>query len=759
MVQAKLRRYRGFLLDDFQAEAIDKVEQGESVLVCAPTGTGKTLVADFLIEKCFQENRQVIYTAPIKALSNQKFKEFKRLMGPEHVGILTGDIVMNPDAPVLLMTTEIFRNLVHLSPERLQTVAWVIFDEIHYIDDPDRGSVWEESLIFLPEHMRFLGLSATIPNASELAAWVASLHGRPVPVVTHTERAVPLAHALFEESLGFCNVKQLKRRYDRLAQASDFVDGRGRRPRFQPTTHLELLKAMGTQYLPCLFFTFSRRKCELNATELAAVHDYLGQDGKDQVLEVIDETLRRHQVKRTARLKHLQGLLLKGIGYHHAGLLPLMKDIVEECFERRLTSVLYCTETFAVGLNFPCKAVCFDSVTKWDGTEFRAISNREYFQMAGRAGRRGIDERGYVFTVCDLNWFDPNQFPTMKETDIEPLRSQFSLSYNTVLNLIRSYSQEEIRDILLNNFAAYQADAARSRLTRRMESLQQEADRLAGCHLMDTDNCPVLYDRLLRKVAEADRHQAAQKKGGRRVPKSIRRHYDQLRTQLETARRQACEPYVIVGCEAALPAYRKAVTQIGKLRRELREISPAQRFLDEFDRKRSLLEELEYLRGDKLTSRGMLAAQIHVQELLVTELICSGILHGLDPNELNGVVVSIDYEPRKSEVRLSHDLVDTHEIYRMARSLQQLEEERVGKVTTRFHDHLLPFTYHWSRGAGFGELLRTATVDEGDLVYAFRRCIDLLRQIRSVSRDDAAFAAKVEEAISRMDRDEVSIVL
>ena len=190
--------YRGFKLDPFQLEAIEHIEAGLSVLVSAPTGVGKTLIADYLIEKTYREGKQVVYTAPIKALSNQKFKEFKRLLGEDQVGILTGDVVINQDAPVMIMTTEIFRNLLHLDPGRLAHVAYVIFDEIHYIDDPERGSVWEESLIFMPSTMRFLGLSATIPNVDELAAWIGQIHQQEIKIVRHHQRAVPLEHRLFE---------------------------------------------------------------------------------------------------------------------------------------------------------------------------------------------------------------------------------------------------------------------------------------------------------------------------------------------------------------------------------------------------------------------------------------------------------------------------------------------------------------------------------------------------------------------------------
>ena len=247
--QAETRTYRGYVLDPFQQQAVDYIDQNKSVLVAAPTGVGKTLIADYIIEKIYREGGRVVYTAPIKALSNQKFREFKGVVGEEAVGILTGDVVINPDAPILIMTTEIFRNMLHEDPERVRDVRYVIFDEIHYIDDPERGSVWEESLIFMPPSMRFLGLSATIPNVDQLASWIQEVQQQEVKVVTNNHRVVPLKHALFERSLGFTTMNRVQKRYKRLAAQSPTG-----RPEAESTTHLDLIKAIKDDYLPCLFF-------------------------------------------------------------------------------------------------------------------------------------------------------------------------------------------------------------------------------------------------------------------------------------------------------------------------------------------------------------------------------------------------------------------------------------------------------------------------------------------------------------------------
>ena len=477
MLHQEMMTYRGYTLDAFQREAIGALVAGDSVLVSAPTGTGKTLIADYLTEATFKANSQVVYTAPIKALSNQKFKEFKALLGEENVGILTGDIVVNPQAAVLIMTTEIFRNLLHTDRDRLSPVSHVIFDEIHYIDDPARGSVWEESLIFMPPEMRFLGLSATIPNIGELARWIERIQGRQVRVITHHTRAVPLEHHLYEHTLGECTLKQLEKRYRRYAARFGTTQSGSVAAEFEPTRHIDLIRHIAPDLLPCLFFTFSRRKCEINARELAESSNWIDADEQEQVREVITRALERYDGAGERSLREIQPLLLSGVAYHHAGLLPVAKDVVEELFERRLIKVLYCTETFAVGLNFPCRTVCFDSVTKWDGSRFRSLTNREYFQMAGRAGRRGIDEKGYVFTTVDFNFFNPRDFPSMREDEVEPIESRFTLSYNTVLNLVKGYDRPQIESILARNFASFQLEEAKSRYRRELDRLSTRAGR------------------------------------------------------------------------------------------------------------------------------------------------------------------------------------------------------------------------------------------------------------------------------------------
>lgn len=760
MLRQEFITYRGYTLDDFQRDAIRALEAGDSVLVSAPTGTGKTLIADYLTEMAFKAGRQVVYTAPIKALSNQKFKEFKAHLGEENVGILTGDVVINPQAPILIMTTEIFRNLLHTDRDRLAGTSHVIFDEIHYIDDPVRGSVWEESLIFMPPEMRFLGLSATIPNIDELARWISEIHGRPVRVITHHVRAVPLEHHLYEHSLGECTYKQLEKRYRRYAARFGTTQSGTVAAEFEPTHHLELVRHISPDLLPCLFFTFSRRKCEINAREAAHESQWLSVQEQQEVDEVIARAIERYDGAGERSVREIEPLLKRGIAYHHAGLLPIVKDVVEELFERRLIRLLYCTETFAVGLNFPCRTVCFDSVTKWDGRQFRALTNREYFQMAGRAGRRGIDEKGYVFTAVDFNFFNPREFPSMREDQVEPIESRFTLSYNTVLNLVKSYNRPQIESILRRNFASFQQEQARRRYRAELSRLEEARTALLG--ELSLREAELALEALEQEKALArlnDRLKRRKDAGDRKGIKQLRREIGAHRRALKKLEAAGCSERVRARFQPVAKEYRRIRARIERVERALDELPSDDAFIREFEEKLALLEALDYVRDGELTARGIFAAEINGSELLVTELFFRGVFHDWSEDEINALAASMDYEPRKGEERRRHRAFDVGVVMRAVDLISRMERLYLGYSQTDFYDQLAEAASLWSQGASFSEVVAASGVDEGDIVFAFRRAIDVLRQVRQAARQDEALVAKLSRCIERMDRDEVSILL
>lgn len=736
-------KYRGYILDPFQQEALQYINQDYSVLVSAPTGVGKTLIADYLIEKVNSEDNRVIYTAPIKALSNQKYKEFKLLMGDDTVGILTGDLVVNPDAPVLIMTTEIFRNLLHDSYERVSNVRYVIFDEIHYIDDPQRGSVWEESLIFMPRSMRFLGLSATIPNVEQLAEWIGKTQNQEIKIVQNFKRTVPLRHYLFEKDLGVITTSQLKKKYKHILN---------RKSRSQSTSHLDLIAEIRGSYLPCLFFTFSRRKAEVNALELGKAYTFLSSAERTQAEALVQKVIERYPQITSGRWLGLRNLVLKGIGYHHAGMLPALKDVVEELFTHRLIKVLYCTETFAVGLNFPCKTVCFDSSTKWDGQAFRPLTNREYFQMAGRAGRRGIDTEGFVFTQIDINYFEPQELPSMKEAQIEPLKSQFSLTYNSILNLLKNYDDEQIFRILGQNFATYQALEERTQIKHKINEIKEKID--GYCQHMDLETCPVVYERLLRKQKQYQSRLA--KEHYARRQRRLKQQIAAIQKRLATIKPEDCVQEKQLLCRRDSKKYRRLVNRYQNLIKREQLLDPQSQYYQEFQDKKALLIALGYIQGDQLTTAGEFAAHIHGHELLVTELFMNGWLHKYSISELNALMVAIGYEPRRNETKIKHKL-RFGPVYKIFYQVSKMEERFLGRAAIEFNDHIAVLAYRWSQGESFTVLIDDSMIDEGDMVFAFRRGIDLLRQVRTAAAGDEFLQSKLRECINRMDRDQVSV--
>jgi len=758
--------YRGFQLDPFQIEAIRHLNEGRSVLVSAPTGVGKTLVADYLIERMFHEGHRVIYTAPIKALSNQKFKEFKRLLGAGNVGIVTGDVAINSTAQILIMTTEIFRNMLHLSPEELNGVSHVIFDEIHYLSDEERGTVWEESIIFAPESMRLLGLSATIPNADELAFWIQDIKKHEVAVVRHFKRVVPLRHFVYEHARGACTLAELrdfKARRDREIEESDELwEPEG--PRYASTTHIDLVDYLSKQCkLPCLYFVFSRRQCEEKAEELGRLVSYLTPGERSQVLTFFDKRIEGMNIDSMPSVKRMRKTLERGIAYHHAGLLPVLKEIVEDLFERRIIRVLYATETFAVGINFPVRTVCFDSVRKFNGVDFRPMTAQEYFQMAGRAGRRGIDEEGYVYILTDLNYFRPEEYPSIDERTVEPLVSRFTVSYNTVVNLVATRSPEEIHRVLKQNFASYQTNAERHEIEAGLVTARELESEIVGgaCERLNQAGCPLYASGLNARVADLrlQLKRTARRRRSKERRADIRSQLETVQAELGSLQTQKCTTAQKRACRKLLARRGVIVGRMQSLYERMRRLGSEERFVHEFRRKQALLERLGYMKDGKLLPRGEIARELHTQELLVTELIFSGVFHEFTEDQIASLAVCIDYEPRRGEFPAKSVPFDVDRIREIAAQVEMVEESYVGTSTVRFFTGLAPLAYRWSQGAEFADMLRGSAYAEGDVVSAFRRSIDLLRQVRAACKADAALIDKISDVMRRIDRDVVEVVL
>jgi ATP-dependent RNA helicase DOB1 len=489
-----------FELDTFQRKSVEVMEQGESVMVAAHTSAGKTVVAEYAIAMSLRDGQRVVYTSPLKALSNQKYRELQAEF--KDVGLMTGDTVINPDASCLVMTTEVLRSMLYKGGEVMREVGWVIFDEIHYMRDADRGVVWEETIAGLPHAVRYAFLSATIPNAREFAEWIVKLHDQPCHLVYTDFRPTPLEHYIFPsggDGVYLCYDKENTFRQENflkainaVAPASDgYASGRvanrgsgdddgggggvknnGGGSKTGAGSDIQKIIKMVTSknYDPCIVFAFSKNECEQLVEDCEGI-DLNGDDEKTMVETIYHNALDdlSDDDKRLPQVASLLPTLRRGIGTHHAGLLPRLKEIVEILFQEGLLKVLVATETMSTGLNMPAKTVVFTSPRKFDGNGYRWISSGEYVQMSGRAGRRGLDDRGLVILMIDER-MDPKVARDMLHGRSDPLDSAFRLTYGMITNLTR-LEGHDANSLIQKSFAQFQNE-------RRAPALDAEAARL-----------------------------------------------------------------------------------------------------------------------------------------------------------------------------------------------------------------------------------------------------------------------------------------
>jgi superfamily II RNA helicase len=463
-------RWKGFVLSVFQREAIRGIRQGQNVLVSAPTGAGKTLVAEYAIADAVARGKRCIYTAPIKALSNQKYRDFRDEPGID-VGLMTGDVTIHPRAQVLIMTTEILRNSILENSAGLSDVEYVIFDEVHFMDDLERGTVWEESLIFAPAAMRFICLSATISNIDEVSGWLEEIREQKITTVLSEKRPVPLHFRFYTERSGSFEPSKLGANRSREKQTEPRASksrgrgmrgrrgrrgrGRGPNPNLPPAVEPLFQELEEKQLLPALIFAFSRKACEQMARK-AMGRQLLDKDEKRRMEALQDELIELFQLDAGMAEGEIFRMALRGVGYHHAGMLPAHKEVVERFFTAGLTKLLFTTETFALGINMPARAVVFHSLRKFDGVNFDYMRTRDFMQMAGRAGRQGLDDEGLVYTLLSPTDLQDAPLKRLLAGKPEPIESRFRLSYATLLHLVDRLGRERVHEAWEKSFNQFQ---------------------------------------------------------------------------------------------------------------------------------------------------------------------------------------------------------------------------------------------------------------------------------------------------------------
>jgi ATP-dependent RNA helicase HelY len=694
---------RAYPLDPFQIDAIKALAHGHSVLVAAPTGTGKTVVADFGVYLARSAGLRVFYTTPIKALSNQKYRDYRSIYG-DAVGLLTGDISLNADAPIIIMTTEVLRNML-VTGATIDDVGAIVFDEVHYMGDAERGTAWEESILLAPRHIPLVCLSATVPNAAEIAEWIRDAHGD-LACVFHDQRAVPLEHRfwlpgddpekdpfkvytvvnadghLTDDARKLRNVggelagrvrwggvssQGFPQRGDDRPQASD------KEPREVPPAWRVLRYLDGEGLIPAIYFLFSRRATEEAASSCVALRPV--PHGAELVREakarLADLSPADRNLRQVALL--LGRFLPRGVAVHHAGLLPQVKLLVEEFFQAGKLRAVFATDTLALGINMPARTVVIGEMLKFDGTSRRLLTPNEYRQMTGRAGRRGNDPRGGSLVIYTPRVTFPQTLLVLT-SDLLPLESAFKPTYSTAMNLwLRPEDEERLADLYARSLRRFQHDRTLKELTERKQILEDafEAEKAAG---------KIARHEVWEQAAELSR----------------------VDYELRRARRTAT-------VEA-----RRTVEGLARV-----------------------LERYDYLRDARPTDKApYLRSLFDTNALTLSELLTNQQLEGLDPPEI-AEALSWFATDRESSVR---GLPLTRRLHRLREILDALhggvlrEEERHGLQMSR----PLPVDFHgvalaWAEGHDLASIGQRAHLQEGDLVGALQKTLDLIGQMRGAA--------------------------
>lgn len=770
-----------FDLDPFQLAACAALDEGRSVLVAAPTGAGKTVVAEFAVHLAMQSERdKVFYTTPIKALSNQKYQEFADRWGADQVGLLTGDTNVNSSARIVVMTTEVLRNMIYADSPLLDRLAYVVMDEVHYLADRFRGAVWEEVIIHLPEPVRLVSLSATVSNAEEFGDWLQAVRGD-TDVIVSEERPVPLEqHVLVRQKMidlfdssGQAATNRVNPELQQLARAGGRSLGsrsqRGRRGGDRGRFHQpgqaarldrpEVIAMLQAKHLlPAIVFIFSRAGCDQAVRQVLRsgirLTDASERDEIRQIVEARARLLRDEDLAVLGYWEWLEGLE-RGVAAHHAGMLPAFKEIVEELFQAKLVKVVFATETLALGVNMPARSVVLEKLEKFNGEARVPITPGEYTQLTGRAGRRGIDVEGHS-VIQWVDGLDPEAVASLASRRSYPLNSSFKPTYNMAVNLVDQFGRERTRQILELSFAQFQADRAVVDLAR---TLRKQEESMAGyeqamqCHLGDFGE----YAGYRRRIAELER-QAAKGNPTHAQREKIQREITAVR---KTMRAHPCH-----GC-AEREAHARWAERWGRLKREHDQLqsqirSRTGQVAKRFDRVAEVLLQLGYFErnghGELVsTSAGRILKRIYGErDLLVAECLRRGLWDGLDTAGIAAMAAALVYEPRRDDRGVEFQLPKgtfrsaldrTGDVWA---ALDDLEREHRLAGSDAPSPALSHAMWMWARGAGLGTVLESIELAAGDFVRITKQVIDLLDQISIVA--DAELGATARAAIDAVRR-------
>jgi ATP-dependent RNA helicase HelY len=741
-----------FELDPFQIEACHALENGKSVLVAAPTGAGKTIVGEFAVDLVINSGGKCFYTTPIKALSNQKYAELCAKYDESKIGLLTGDTSINSDAQIVIMTTEVLRNMIYANSKSINELKYVVMDEVHYLADKFRGAVWEEILIHLSDAVQIISLSATVSNAEEFGEWLQTVRGETEVIVSEI-RPVPLyQHVLFGNRLIdlFGENERLNPELTRLERDSyRQIRGnwRGKPKGPKPLMRSKVIEKLDREgLLPAITFIFSRTNCDVAVRQcLAAGIKLTNADERKIIRDVIAKNMKSLAEEDLIVLGYYKwaDALERGVAAHHAGLLPAFKVTVEELFQQGLVKAVFATETLALGINMPARTVVLEKLSKWNGEAHVAISPGEYTQLTGRAGRRGIDIEGNAVILWN-NDLDSTSVGGLASTRTYPLKSSFKPTYNMSINLISQFGSSRARTSLESSLAQFQADKAVVGLAKQIRKNETARDDLFKQSKCDQgDFIEYAGMRAEIKKLESD---------GKRSKKNRHEIQEEIGNIRKRMKNHACH---------SCPDRENHSRMAERAQRLQREINGLQERIDSrtnviakrFDRIKLILDKFGYINNDSIAQSGKMLAKIYGEtDLLIAESIQAGVFNQLTPADLVAVISSCIYESRNEEAskvprgEVQNALARISKIYgkiHAAESDLKLEPMRAPDFGFCWAAH------KWANGHSLTSILKDNDLTVGDFVRSIKQIIDLLRQLKVAAPD---LLIVIDQALVKIDR-------
>lgn len=758
-----------FELDDFQKEACNIINEGKSVVVCAPTGAGKTVIAQHAIHQALKNDTRIFYTTPLKALSNQKYNDFGKKYGYEKVGLLTGDTSINRNAQIVVMTTEVFRNMLYGTnlgsvADNLKNVKYVVLDEVHYMNDEDRGTVWEESIIYCPSDVQIIALSATVANCDQLTDWINSVH--PTCELVNTDfRPVPLRFYYYDSSQPYRLLPLLtpSGALNNKIKPEPKPWGRNKNKKAQSPVKNVVRNLAEQDMLPAIYFTFSRKKCD-EQMEKCANLCLVSKEEQAKIREIVDEYIAENPY--LAKNKHLE-FLLCGVASHHAGLLPGWKVLVEKLFQQGLIKVVFATETLAAGINMPARSTVISSISKRTDSGHRLLTASEFLQMSGRAGRRGMDEIGYV-TIVGTPHQTPQDVADLVLSPANALESRFSPRYSMVLNLLQRFDLDSAKQLILKSFGYFSSNTRLAPLLLQRDMNQKTIDELNSfkcyCGLTNKDlqdyirlkNIFVSNRQTCKTVRKQEKHK------NRPLPEDFLEFEKATKAMLHQMHECYCDSCKLYKKHAKdLEILERYQAKQRKLEKDI-EIQKDV-FWNNFLNHRGALIELGYLKDDYPTEKGMTVSQIRAEnELYYAEVIFSNVLEGLSPAELSAVICSITTEDMRVDnyaaIPLSPKVRKTLNLIRnIRRKVDKVQKNNNVDEPMYINSFYAPLIEMWVNGAEWQSIIDEVDIGEGDIVRIFKRTVDVLRQLCTIDNIPDWLVFTAREAIDSIQREPIDI--